>query len=812
MRAWVYIAGTAVVAAAGAGGYLLVKHSSPEAQLAGRWDMLGKYCTDCHNDAEYTADLSFEHKHLDDVTAHPAVWEKVVHKLEIGAMPPRDQRQPPTELRARFLKALTSTLDAAAEAHPYAAYTTVHRLNRAEYANAVRDLLGVQADLADMLPSDGGDFGFDNIADVLRTSPFLLDRYMTVALRVADMAVGNPEAVESATSYTIPFDLTQNYHLDGLPLGTRGGTTVHHIFPADGDYILSGRLYRGVEEGLFGLEGHDRPNEFLILVDGKTVYSSEIAGKEDHELAVKEGINTAGFSVDDRLTSPPIHITAGPHDVAFTWRERRREEQNSWEPGLRASMEIHNPSGLPRLENVIVEGPRNVTGVSDTPSRKLIFVCRPATEVDALPCAEEILSKLARRAFRRPVTEEDIKTSLEFYNDARAAGGDFDAGIRAALARMLVSPFFLFRVESNSPDVPPGSNYPVSDLELASRLSFFLWSSIPDEELLELAEQNRLHDPNVLGGQVERMLADSRSDALVQNFVGQWLQLRNLENRVKPNFLLYPDFDGNLRSAFRTETEMLFAHVLREDRPVHELMTANYTFVNERLARQYGIPGVYGSRFRKVELKDPRRWGLFGHGSILSLTSAASRTSPIIRGKFIVTEFWDNPPPQPPPNVPALELSAPKGRPSTVREQLERHRADPNCAACHNNIDPVGFALENFDADGSWRDKTREGLTIDSKGILADGTPVDGPIALRNALLAKPELFAGTVTKKLLIYALGRGLEPGDQAVVRSIVRNAAEQNYSLKAIVLGIVDSYPFQMRKNGPLPGAATVAQARE
>jgi hypothetical protein len=377
---------------------------------------------------------------------------------------------------------------------------------------------------------------------------------------------------------------------------------------------------------------------------------------------------------------------------------------------------------------------------------------------------------------------------------------------------MLVSPWFLFRVESNSPDVPPGSNYRIGDVELASRLSFFLWSSIPDEELLEAAEQGRLHDPSVLQAEVERMLADSRSDALVKNFVGQWLQLRNLETRVKPDFLLYPDFDGNLRNAFRTETEMLFAHVLREGRPVHELMTANYTFVNERLARHYGIPGVYGSRFRKVEVKDPRRWGLFGHGSILSLTSASSRTSPIIRGKFIVTEFWDNPPPQPPPNVPALEASAPKDRPSTVREQLERHRADPNCASCHKNIDPVGFALENFDVDGSWRDKTREGLELDSKGVLADGTPVDGPIALRNALLAKPELFAGTVTEKMLIYALGRGLEPADRAVVRSIVRNAAKQDYSLKAILLGIVDSYPFQMRMNGPTPAAAAVAQARE
>ncbi len=811
MRTWVYVAGIGVAAAAGVAAYLGTR-PSPQAQLDDQWAMLGRYCGECHNDAELTADLSFERRHSDNVHADPAIWEKVVHKLAIGAMPPRDQPQPDPAMRERFLAALEGTLDAAAAAKPYAGATTVHRLNRAEYANTMRDLLGVDADLADLLPSDGGDFGFDNIAEVLTTSPFLLERYLTVALRVADMAIGNPDAVETATSYRIPFELTQNQHLEGLPLGTRGGTKVRHIFPADGEYVLSGRLVRGVEEGLFGVEGHDRPHEFLVLVDGQTVFSSEIGGKEDHELSVAQGINVAQFAIDERLTSPPIAITAGPHELVFTWKERTSVEQNSWEPGLRATMEIHNPSGMPRLENVVVEGPENVTGVSEMATRERIFVCRPASAAEEPACATEILSKLARRAFRRPVNAEDIEASLAFYNEARTEGGDFDAGIRAAVARTLVSPWFLFRVESNSPDVPAGSNYRISDVELASRLSFFLWSSIPDEELLGLAEQGRLREPKVLEAQVERLLADSRSQAFVENFVGQWLQLRNLETRVKPDFLIYPDFDDNLRKAFRRETEMLFANVLREGRPVQELMTANYTFANERLARHYGIPGVYGDRFRRVEVKDPNRWGLFGHGSILALTSAASRTSPIIRGKFIVTEFWNNPPPSPPADVPALEVSAPKDRPSTVREQLERHRADPNCASCHNNIDPVGFALENFDADGSWRDKTREGLDIDSAGVLANGTPVDGPVALRAALLAKPELFAGTVTEKMLIFALGRGLEPADMPVVRSIVRNAAEHDYNLRSIVLGIVDSYPFQMRTNGSASGSATVAQVRE
>ena len=809
MRNWVYVAGVGVVAA-GAAVFFATHHGKPEAALGEQWGMLHRYCSDCHNNSDLTADLSFDGRVPDNVHADPATWEKVLHKLEIGAMPPRKEPQPAKETRAKFIEALTNTLDANATAHPYAGSTKVHRLNRIEYANAVRDLLGVEADIADLLPSDGGDFGFDNIAQVLKTSPLLLERYLTVALRVADMAVGNPEAVPSATPYHIPFDVTQDHHLAGLPLGTRGGTLVHHNFPADGEYVLSGRLFIGVEEGLFGVEGHDRPHEFLVLVDGQTVYSSEIGGKEDHELAVAEGVNKIRDSVDARLTSPPIKITAGPHDVAFTWGERTEREQNAWEPALRASLEVHNPSGMPRLENVVIEGPYNVTGVSDTPTRQRVFVCRPTSAAEEPACAEKIVSTLERRAFRRPITSEDLEPVLAFYNKARKDGGDFDAGIHAAVARTLVSPWFLVRVENDSADAPAGSNQAVSQFELASRLSFFLWSSIPDDELLGLAEKGQLRDPSVLKAQVERMLADPRSDALVDNFVGQWLHLRNLESLVRPDLLLFPDFDDNLRKAFRRETEMLFGHVLRENRPVHELLTANYTFVNERLARHYGIKNIYGERFRKVELTDPNRFGLFAHGSILSLTSASTRTSPIIRGKFIVTEFWDNPPPAPPANVPALEQSKPQGRPSTVREQLELHRKNPPCSGCHNNIDPVGFALENFDADGSWRDQTREGLKIDSAGVLADGTPVDGPVALRNALLANPNLFANTVTEKLLIYALGRGLDPRDMPVVRGIVRNAAKQDYSLKSIVLGIVDSYPFQMRQNTRGSGSAeTVAK---
>ncbi len=811
MRRWYYTAG-AVVIIGGIAAYTWTSRQ-PETILARNWQMLDAYCVECHNDTEFTGGMSLEGISLDDIHANAALFEEIRRRLKLGVMPPRDGPQPDAEVRVEFVNALTETLDAAAFAAPYASSTKVHRLNRAEYANAIRDLFGIEADLTALLPSDGGDFGFDNIADLLTTSPLLLERYLAVALQVTDMAMGNPEAQPARVSYNIPFDTTQDYHLEGLPLGTRGGIEVTHYFPADGHYVFGGRLMRGVEEGLFGVEGHDRPHEFLVLLDDEVIHTALIGGPEDHQVSLDEGFNTLQFDIDPRLTSAPIAVTAGPHTIAMTWRERTGVDQSVWERVDRASLEIHNPSGMPRIEFAYLEGPFDVTGVSDTPTRDRIFVCEPASQADEAACAEEIVATLARRAFRRPVTAEDIASPLAFYEDERALGGDFDAGIHAAVSRVLVSPWFLFRSETESPDVPPGSAHSISDIELASRLSFFLWSSIPDDELLEVAEQGRLREPEMLEAQVRRMIADSRSDALVDNFTGQWLQLRNLDSRVRPDLLLFPDFDDNLRQAMRRETESLFAHVLREDLPVHELMTASYTFLNERLARHYGVDGVYGQRFRRVELEDPNRWGLFGHGSILSLTSQGTRTSPIVRGKFLVSEFWNNPPPAPPDEVPDLEESAPEGRPTTVRELLELHRANPACASCHDNIDPVGFALENYNAVGQWRDYDRQGLEIDSAGTLADGTIVNGPAELREALLADPELFAGTVTEKLMIYALGRGLEPADMPVIRQIVRNSAVQNYSLDGILLGIIDSYPFQMRRNlSENDGTVTIATSGE
>jgi mono/diheme cytochrome c family protein len=774
-------------------------------------EMLNKYCITCHNEKSKIpagAPLALEKANLKDPGADAAVWEKVVRKLGVGAMPPRNAPTPGTDQLNAFRSALITSLDAAAAAKNYPGRYVLHRLNRTEYANSVRDLLGVKVDVAELLPSDGGDFGFDNIATALTTSPLLLERYLTAALRISELAVGDAEAEPGTQTFSISTVVTQGQHMEGLPLGTRGGTLVSYDFPADGEYVFYGRLLRTVAEGYVGVEGHETPFQFIVTIDGEQVFAAPVGGKEDHESSSKN-ITISREEVDKRMTSPRIKVKAGTHEVGFTFIDRPTQEQNMWQPVLRDSLEAHNPSGIPRLRTGNIVGPYNVTGVSDTPSRKRIFTCKPTSAANETACATQILSGVARRAFRRPVTAVDLKRPMQFYDDARKEGGDFNAGIRAGLARILASPAFVFRAEEDPATLPPGAPHRVSDIELASRLSYFLWSSIPDDELLNLAVAGRLREPRVLEAQVRRMIADQRADSLMTQFTGQWLQLRNLD-KVTPDLLMFPDFDDNVRQAFRKETELFFTSIVCEDRSVLDLLDADYTFVNERLARHYGIKGVYGSRFRRVTVTDPNRRGLLGHGSFLSLTSAANRTSPIIRGKFVVSNLLNTPPLPPPPVVPKLEESKPKDRPTTVREQLELHRANPVCAGCHRNIDPVGFALENFNAVGQWEDVTRDGLKIDSAGVLFDGTAVDGPVALRKALLARPQVFVGTVTEKLMTYALGRGLEPIDMPVVRSIINNAEKNHYAMQSIILGIVQSSPFQKRTkltdNGKI---STVAQ---
>ena len=776
---------------------------------------LNQHCVSCHNSRTKSPaedPINLESASLDDVVSSAATWERVLRKLAVRAMPPQGVKHPAEPEYAAFTAWLAGSLDRGWERKSTPGRFVVHRLNRTEYGNAVRDLLALDINVTELLPSDGANYGFDNIADSLKTSPLLLERYLTAAQRVSLMAVGDPAAPPGNTEYLISREFTQSGYVDGLPLGTRGGTVIRHVFPADGEYKLSGRLVRGVEEGYAGVEGNDQPHTFVITVDGAEVYSAQIGGLKDHEVQAKD-MNEARVLVDARMIGR-VAVTAGPHDVGFTWKERPFERQDVWQPARRDSQEVHLITGLPRLKAVGIEGPYKVTGVSATPSRERLFVCRPATAAEEPTCADKILTNFARRAYRRPVAAADVEPPLAFYGQSRQSGGSFDAGIRAGVARVLASPSFLYRIEKDSAGLHAGAAHAVSDVELASRLSFFLWSSIPDEKLLNLAVAGRLREPGVLDAQVRRLIADERADALVGNFAGQWLQLRNLESKVSPDLLLFPDFDDNTRRAFRRETELFFGYIMRENRSALELLSADYTFLNERLAKHYGIPGVYGERFRQVTLTDPNRRGLIGQGSVLSLTSVATRTSPVFRGKYILSTFLDTPPAPPPPNVPTLEESnkTTKAAPKTVREQIEMHRANPTCASCHRIIDPPGFALEHFNSVGQWRETSENGAAIDSAGMLADGTSVDGPAALRAAILSRPDAFVTTLTTRLMTYALGRGLEPSDMPAVRKIVKKAAQNDYRFESILTGIALSPSFQMRTRLEPAPTNTVAQARE
>jgi mono/diheme cytochrome c family protein len=773
--------------------------ASASADAAKYRALVNKYCVSCHN--ARTANpaegpVNLEGTAFDDLLGNAGTWERVIRKLSVRAMPPPGMPRPTEAEYAGFTGWLAASLDHAWEGKSTPGRFVVHRLNRAEYANAIRDLLAVDLDVSDLLPTDGAEFGFDNIATSLKTSPLLLEGYVTAAQRVAAMAVGDPKVKPGTTEHSISREFSQNGYIDGLPLGTVGGTVIHYVFPADAEYKLSGRLVRGVQEGYAGVEGNETPNTFVITVDGTEVYTAPIGGPKDHEMQAAD-LAAAQPVIDKRMTGR-VRVTAGPHDVGFTWKERPVQLQDVWEPARRDSQEVHMIGGIPRLRTVSIDGPYNVRGVGEGPSRERLFVCHPTATLDETACATKILSNLARRAFRRPVTAADIEAPMSFYKHSRENKGNFDDGIRAGVARVLSSPYFLYRVEKDPVGVRAGTAHPVSDIELASRLSFFLWSSIPDEKLLDLAVAGRLREPAVFAEQVHRMLGDERTDALVDNFTGQWLQLRNLEAKVVPDLLLFPDFDDNTRKGFRKETELFFGYILRDDRSTLELLNADYTFVDERLARNYGIKGVYGPQFRRVKLTDPNRRGLLGQGSILAMTSVANRTSPVFRGKYVLNTFLNTPPPPPPPNVPTLDESnqGVSKVPKTVRAQLELHRKNQPCAGCHRVIDPAGFALENFDSIGQWRDKDPDGAPLDVAGTLADGSQVNGPVALREAILSRPNAFVTVVTEKMLTYALGRGLDPSDMPVVRRIVKKAAQNDYRLSSIVMGIVESAPFQMR----------------
>ncbi|HUS07861.1 MAG TPA: DUF1592 domain-containing protein [Bryobacteraceae bacterium] len=752
--------------------------ASPERAL------VRQYCAGCHNSKAKMGGLALDATVSDGVGRHPESWEKVVRRLRARSMPPAGLPRPDERTYDAVISSLAASLDQAAAANPNPGRPdTFRRLNRTEYKNAIRDLLAVDVDVSALLPADDASHGFDNVT-VGDLSPTLLERYVSASRKISRLAIGIPGRSAGGDTITLPPDLTQEQHFDELPLGTRGGTTVHYTFPVDAQYEVQLRLARDRNEHVEGLR---EPHQVELMLDGKRLQL----------FTVEPPPKTADHHLVDKDLNIRVPVKAGPHVVAVAFPKLPSALLETERQPYQAHFNMdRHPRIQPALYSVSVLGPYSVNGPGDTPSRRRIFVCTPSSGAQEDSCANRILSNLARRAYRRPVTESDLRVPLKFYKEARATDG-FEAGIEMALRSVLVSPEFLFHVEQDPSGAAANTAYRLSDLELASRLSFFLWSSIPDEELLNAAAQRTLKTPAVLERQVRRMLADPRSGVLVSNFAQQWLYLRNLAS-ITPDMRLFPDFDDNLRQAFRRETELFFESIMREDRSVLDLLRANYTFVNERLAKHYKIPNVYGSRFRRVTFDGENvRGGLLRHGSILTVTSYATRTSPVIRGKWILENLLGTPPPPPPPAVPALSENHAGGKTLTMRERLAEHRANPACAGCHQLMDPVGFSLENYDAVGRWR--TAEGSApIDASGGLPDGSKFEGVSGLEQALLKRPELFAATLTEKLLTYALGRGMEYYDAPAVRKIVSASQARDYKFSSFILGIVNSTPFQMRRS--------------
>jgi hypothetical protein len=743
------------------------------------------------------------------IAHEPEIFETVVKKLRGAQMPPPGAPQPDGETRRAWVASLESTLDAAAEAAPNPGQVALHRLNRAEYANAIADLLALDVDVEALLPKDDESDGFDNVANVLKVSPSFLEQYIGAARVVSEMAVGNPNAKQDSRVYYAAAGSNQNNHVAGMPLGTRGGMLVEHFFPADGEYEFD---IGGLARARY-VEGLEYRHRLILVIDGKKVFEDEIGGPEDVE-AVDLRQAAAVAEINGRFENIRVPMTAGPHTVAATFVARTMSESDAvLQPFVPGGGEVgiiegeESPLKVQRLE---INGPFSATGLSDTPSRERIFSCRPQSASEEKPCAREIITRLTRTAFRRPVTDEDLGIPLSFYESGRASG-TFEDGVRNALMIVLASPEFLYRFTAAPDDSAPGSVYAVDQYGLASRLSFFLWSSVPDEELLRLAERGELADERVVAGQVERMLADPRAASLVTNFAQQWLDIRGVRDIV-PDPVLFPEYNPDLGLAFANELELFLASVMLEDRSVLELLDAKHTFLNEQLALHYGVAGVRGDNFRRVELADANRWGLFGKGGILMATSYPNRTAPVLRGAWILEAITGTPPAAPPPDVEAFPETQEGEQPKTVRERLEMHRSNPTCNGCHGVMDPLGFALENFDAIGAWRVKDREALAaIDSSGQLADGTVVNGPIDLREALLAEPTQFVQTLTEKLMIYALGRSVEYYDMPAVRRIVRDAKRENYKFSVILTGIAQSEPFRF-STAPAAEDAVTAQAAE
>jgi hypothetical protein len=760
------------------------------------------FCTDCHNNVEQVGDLSLERLDFADVGRHAETWEKVVRKLRAGMMPPPDGPRPDEETYVALVAWISGELDAGHKA--YLPPPGAHRLNRAEYANVIRDLLAIEVDASQFLPSDDSSRGFDNQAGTLGLSPTLLEAYLSAAGKISRLALGRVDSPTQAM-YRVAEDTTQNYHVEGLPFGTRGGILVEHWFPADGEYNIKVFSVNLGNMGNFRPFGEVRGEQLEVLLDGERVALFDW----DEEFNLNRGFGGGRGQLETIDVRLPV--TAGPHKVGVTFLATNYapllDLNNAFE---RSTIETGGLPGFtffPHIGRVRIDGPYDANGASDTPARQRIFVCTPSgAAADEAACAERIVSTLARRAYRGLDTEEDVATLMAFYAQGREQGG-FEAGIDMMLQRVLTDPKFIYRIEREPVQVAPGELYEIGDLELASRLSFFLWSSMPDEELLALAEQNRLGEPGVLAAQVARMIEDPRSTAFTENFAGQWLALRNLDGHA-PIVDAFPDFDDNLRQAFRRETELFFDSILREERSALELLTGDYTYVNDRLAKHYGIPGVQGSHFRRIDLGDDLdvRRGLLGKGSILTATAQPGRTSPVIRGNWILSNLIGVPPPPPPPNVPVLEAQVADGtgndRPPSIREQYEQHRDNPACQGCHMLMDPFGFALEPFDAIGRFR--TLDGSNpIDASDVMYDGTPVDGPADVREFLLKYSDQFLNNLAEKLLTYALGRGVEYYDMPLVREIVADAAKDDYRLTSMITAIVESRAFRMNTKSTADG---------
>ena len=773
--------------------------------------LLDQYCVTCHNERLKTGGLALETLPLNRLgETNAETWEKVVRKLRAGLMPPAGAKRPERGSLDAFAKSIEDSIDHFAASNPNPGRAPLHRMNRVEYANAIRDLLALEVDSSTLLPADDSSHGFDNIADVLGVSPSLLERYVSAAAKISRLAVGERDAAPAQVTYTVKGDLSQNQTLEGQPLGTRGGTTIRHNFPVDGEYLIKLSLLKLSFGQVFG-EGAEG-EELEVTLNGERAklfkldevpmfFMREAPGSHPPKPQPTDPLEERVKMTPDIRLEFRVKVKAGPQAIGVAFLQKnyaanedlvRRPSSSTYDVFIGMQ---YGYTTAPHLSRVVITGPYNPTGLGDTPSRRRVLVCRPASASDETTCARQIVSTLARRAFRRAMNDNDVASLLTFYQQERDRTGNFEAGIEMAVRRILADPEFIFRFEPTPAGVAPNTPYRIRDTELASRLSFFLWSTIPDDELLQLGIDGKLHEPAVLEKQTRRMLADPKARALVTNFANQWLFLRDLKN-ANPDVTVFPDFDDNLRQGFQRETEMLFESVVREDRSVLDLLDADYTFVNERLARHYGIPNVYGPDFRRVPVANDARRGLLGHGSLLLVTSNANRTSPVIRGKWVLENLLGSQAPLPPPDVPPLE-EKPTAAARSVRERIEQHRANPTCAGCHKIMDPIGLALENFDAIGRWR-TSDEGVAIDASAQLVDGTPLDGPATLRKALLNRSDVFVTAMTEKLLMYGMGREIKYYDMPAVRGVMHVAADKRYRFSDLVLGIVKSDPFQMRMN--------------